>query len=71
MSKSKKGIPSKRMKPIIQYDLYGNMIKEWESITLAGKYSGVLKRQIHLCLNGKRESYNGFTFKYKSSSKIN
>ena len=50
-------------KAIEQYDLNGNFIKEFESITAASKQTGA--KNISSVLNGKRNKSKGFKFKYK------
>lgn len=65
IGKSKAGQPSIRRKPILQFDLDGNFIKEWECASMAGKLSGICATQIFKCLKNKLESTKGFIFKYK------
>lgn len=52
-----------RIKPIIQFDLNGVFIREWESITLASKTLAIFN--ISNVLLGKRKSVGGFRWKYK------
>ena len=59
---------SPRRKKICQYDLNGNLIKEWNYIELAVKESQVPRSQIFKCLNGKIKSDRGFIFKYKKTA---
>lgn len=59
-------IKQKLSKPVLQYDLDGNFIKEWNSpleasITLFGKKVF----SIYECCNGKRKSAGGYIWKYK------
>lgn len=55
-----------RNKPIIQYDLKGNIIKEWPSISDA---ADTLKIQhIHAVCKGVRKSAGGFFWKYKEEN---
>ena len=49
-------------KPILQYDLNGNFIKEWPSATDVGKEAN---DNICKCLKGKRKSAYGYKWKYK------
>lgn len=51
-------------KPIIQLDLDGNFIKEWESI-IATQKDGFNPSHISQVCKGKRRSTNGFKWKYK------
>lgn len=52
-------------KAIIQYDLQGNFIKEWNSLTIACKELHYNINYISLCCNNKRKSYNGYKWKFK------
>jgi hypothetical protein len=63
LSFSRKGKPhpKKYTKPVLQYDLEGNFIKEWEGISVANKsYKGV-----HNALNGRAKTAHKFIWKYK------
>lgn len=55
---------------VFQYDLEGNFIKEWSSMTLANKEIGIDKSQISCCCKGKNKTAGGFKWKYKKE-KIN
>lgn len=52
-------------KPILQYDLEGNFIKEWESITQASQMLGVNISSISACVTGKYKSTRKYKFKFK------
>jgi hypothetical protein len=54
-------IGEKNSKPINQYDLKGNFIKEWPSITEARN----IFTSICFVLNGKQKHTKGYIFKYK------
>jgi len=62
----------KQAKPVLQYDLEGNLIKEWESKGQAalwikeqtGKTSN-LTSQIKDCILGKQKTALGYKWKYK------
>jgi len=72
-TKDKIGNKNKKPKPegfgeiigikIIQYDLEGNFIKEWNSITLAKLE---FKGDIQACCIGKQKTAGGFIWKYKT-----
>lgn len=66
LSKALTGIkrPNKWI-PVLQYDLEGNFIKEWESMSAARKAFGVKDSHIGLVCRGKRKSCYGFVWKYK------
>jgi hypothetical protein len=52
-------------KPIEQYDLNGNFIKEYESIIMAANELGASHSNICAVLKGRRNKCKGFKFKYK------
>ena len=52
----------KLKKPILQYDLDGNFIKEWESAADVGKK---VKSSICHCLNGDQKTAYGYKWVYK------
>ena len=52
----------KTKKPILQYDLDGNFIREWSSATDVGKE---LQANIWCCLRGRTKSAYGYKWKYK------
>ena len=59
--------------PVLQYDLEGNFVKEFESTTAAGKAVGVAATNIWSCCKGytrgkrkkKVQIVNGYTFRFK------
>jgi hypothetical protein len=53
-----------KIKPIIQYDLLGNIIKEFESIKSATEH-GYLAKYIILCCKNKKSKYKNYIWKYK------
>lgn len=56
---------SARKKAIVQYDLRGNKIREYESVTQASKINNVCRDNISSCLIGKYKSSGGYIWKYK------
>jgi hypothetical protein len=52
-------------KPIIQYDLQGNFIKEWKSSKEASLYLKVKRQSISNTLKNRAKSACGFIWKYK------
>ena len=50
-------------KPILQFDLNGNFIREWQSATDVGK---AVQSGICHCLNGDCKSAYGYLWKYKN-----
>lgn len=51
-------------KPISQYDLNGNFIKEYPSTQEAARQTGFSNGNICNCANGKRHTCNGYLWKY-------
>ena len=51
-------------KPVLQYDLQGNFIREWES-TMECDRNGFCSRHVADCCNGKRKTHKGFIWRYK------
>ena len=66
ISLTKTGKPNinKRV-PILQYDLKGNFIKEWESQKQAALTLNINYQGINNCMLGKTKSSNGFIWKKK------
>jgi hypothetical protein len=57
-------------KAILQYDLDGNFIKEWEGAFIAAEYYGVGNVQISDVVNGRGDSTLGFMWKKKINNEI-
>ena len=55
----------KRFKRVIQYDMNGDFIREWESVSSAANNIGTTQGTISLAASGKRKSSHGFIWKYK------
>lgn len=56
-------------KSIFQYDLEGNFIREWKSITKASEELKINKGNIGSCLKGRYKSAGGFKWKLKQNLK--
>ena len=54
---------SKRI-PILQYDIKGNLIKEWGSVTEATNELNI--NNIQACCKGRRKTAGGFKWEYKN-----
>jgi group I intron endonuclease len=52
-------------KPIIQFDLNGNIIKEWDCGYDAARFLNKRNSAISECCNGKRKSAYGFIWRFK------
>lgn len=59
-----KAMAEKSSKEVIQFDLKGNLIKEWNSINDA-KRDGYHAGNISKCCNNKKPQYRGFIWKFK------
>lgn len=59
------GRENKISKPIIQYDMNNNFIKEYESINMASIENNIIRTGINNCLNNRSKSSGGFIWKYK------
>ena len=57
-------------KSILQYDLYGNFIKEWKGAFIAAEHYGVSNTVISSVVLGFRDSACGFMWVHKISNKI-
>jgi group I intron endonuclease len=60
------GKNNKKSKPIIQFDLELNQIKEWDSAGIAAKMLNLSVGNIWMCCNGKARTSYGFIWKYKN-----
>jgi hypothetical protein len=53
-------------KPIIQYDLYNNVIKEWDSARHVDFVHQINYKNISACCRGKRKTAGGYIWKFKN-----
>lgn len=61
-------VSQKRRKPVLQYDLEDNFIKEWDSVQEFEDTTGLKSNGgICLCCQGKRKSVLGYKWKYKNN----
>ena len=58
----------KIIKPILQYDLQGNFLQEWESAIAASKFLNKNSNNINDCARGKYHSTYGFRWVYKKDN---
>jgi hypothetical protein len=58
-----------KRKPILQFDLKGNFIKEWKSQTEAFKVLKIQQSNINAVLKGKYKTAGSFKWKYKKKRK--
>lgn len=59
------GLRKKLCKKVLQYDRFGNFIKEHDSTYDAADFVGGHQSNISSCCNGKSKTVKGFIFKYK------
>jgi group I intron endonuclease len=60
-----KKIAEKTSRPILQYDLEGNFIKEWKSLSEAGRNTNSNIGSISMVVNGTLKTAGGFIWKFK------
>lgn len=67
MSEAQKGkhINGKCSKPVLQYDLNGNFVKEWPSTMEVQRQLGISNSHISNCCKGKKKTSGGFKWQYK------
>lgn len=56
----------KKGRPVLQYDLKGNFIKEWDKIVDASKIINLHPTSVLFCCKGKQKTAGGFIWKYKT-----
>lgn len=66
LSEKFKGKIRRNPKSVLQYDLYGNFIKEWESIKSASSELNIRASGISNSLSGKYNHSGGYVWKYKN-----
>ena len=52
-------------KPILQYDLLGNFIREWPSATKVEEELGIYYSSVSKCCSGRYNSAGGFVWRFK------
>lgn len=55
-------------KKIFQYDINNNLIKEWKSLSEAGRKIGICPQSICECAKGKIKTSGGFIWRYENIS---
>lgn len=75
MSDAKKdiynGTGNPNSKCVLQYDLSGNFIKEWEYISMASAELGICLSSIGQCCRGKQRKAGGYIWRFKESQNGN
>lgn len=67
--KGKTGVISNHHKSIMQFDINGNLLKQWDTITEAAKCTGTNRTSIVSCANGKYKMAGGYIWKYTKKDK--
>ena len=64
---NKLGKPTLKQKPVLQYDLEGNFIREWEKIKYACEALDKINNtsSITSCCKGRQKTAFGYVWKYK------
>ena len=65
-----KALGNSRKKIVVQYDLSGRIIKEWDSAVDCSNDIGYHTSGIYACCNGRWETYKGFKWEYKKEDAI-
>ena len=60
---------SERKRPIDQFDLSGNLVRSYESISKTSKETNISTRAIWSVLSHKQKTTHGFIFRYSDSDK--
>jgi group I intron endonuclease len=63
--KNREALSLAAMKPVLQYDLQGNFIKEWDCARYAAKELGLIATNITQCCKERAKTVGGFKWKYK------
>jgi len=63
---SKYNINYSQSKPVLQYDLNGNFIREWPSMKNVEEELGIKYQNISSCCSGSRHTAGSFIWKYKN-----
>ena len=58
---------NKGIKAVLQYDLQGNFIKEWTSVTEATKLLNLSNGRISSCCRGIGKTANGYIWRFKNN----
>lgn len=61
------GLGTHYLRQVVQYDMQRNPLKEWESIKTAGNETGIERRNINACCQGKRKTAGGYIWRYKEA----
>lgn len=54
----------KQSKPVYQYTLSGEFVREWVSVASVNRFYGVKNTKVCDCCNGKRKTYKGYSWSY-------
>ncbi len=69
-NKNKKGIEHYASKPVLQYDLKGNLVKKWDCYSDASRYHHISVSAICNCCANRIKSAGGFIWRYYNGEPI-
>lgn len=64
---AKMGIYLANKKNVYMFNLSGNLIRSFDSVTKAANFTGIHKNNISACCRGKKQSMGGFMWSYSSA----
>lgn len=59
-----------KYKPVIQYSLDGNILKEWKSLKEVSEYLLINRNTIRMVCNNQRKSAGGYKWKFKQNDNV-
>jgi group I intron endonuclease len=66
-----KNFLSQKKKPIVQYDINGNFLMEYDGVRLASRMTGIKRQALISALKDKTKTSGGFIWKYKNNRERN
>lgn len=64
-TEAKKNTNRSKRTPVLQYDMDGNLVGRWPSITKAAIHMKTTRSKIQLCCRGIIDSVDGYVWRYK------
>ena len=61
------GLGKHYTREIVQYDLQGNLMKEWGSVRSASCALNISNQNMNACLHGRRKTAGGYIWRYKEA----
>lgn len=66
LQRKRLGINNKNSRKVLQYDPYGNFIREWNCIRDVERTLHICNQSISHCCKGKRKTAGGYIWRYKT-----